>query len=85
MLFFSPALTIYIYRMMNIIHAGKKKVNNKWHNGDLILKKYGIPVKYLAEQSWDCQLKHGAPNFDPYKSGSVTYPTSTTLHHTFQN
>ncbi|EGG08379.1 uncharacterized protein MELLADRAFT_84906 [Melampsora larici-populina 98AG31] len=59
--------------MMNIIHGGKKKVNNKWHNADLIYKKYGITVKYLVEQSWDCQVKHGGFSFDPYKSGS--FPT----------
>lgn len=59
--------------MMNIIHGGKKKVNNKWHNADLIYKKYGITVKYLVEQSWDCQAKHGGFSFDPYKSGS--FPT----------
>ncbi|KAG0144494.1 hypothetical protein CROQUDRAFT_64994 [Cronartium quercuum f. sp. fusiforme G11] len=56
--------------MMNIIHGGKKKVNNKWFNANLIQKKYGISVKYLVEQSWDCQVKYGGFGYDPYKSGA---------------
>ncbi|OAV94930.1 hypothetical protein PTTG_08395 [Puccinia triticina 1-1 BBBD Race 1] len=55
--------------MFNIIHSGgKKKVHNTWWNADLISKKYGISVRYLTEQSYFCQLNHGASNFDPYKS-----------------
>ncbi|KAA1086554.1 hypothetical protein PGT21_003295 [Puccinia graminis f. sp. tritici] len=56
--------------MFNIIHASKKKVHNKWWNADLIAKKYGVSVQYLTEQSYFCQLNHGAANFDPYKSSS---------------
>ena len=58
-------------RMFNIIHARKKKVENNWWNADLIAKKYGISVQYLAEQSYFCQINHGVANFDPYKSGYV--------------
>ncbi|OAV97820.1 hypothetical protein PTTG_25834 [Puccinia triticina 1-1 BBBD Race 1] len=56
--------------MFNIIHSGKKKVGNTWWNADLISKKYAITVQYLTEQSYFCQLNHGASNFDPYKSSS---------------
>ncbi|KAA1095572.1 hypothetical protein PGT21_000866 [Puccinia graminis f. sp. tritici] len=56
--------------MFNIIHSGKKKVLNTWWNADLIAKKYGISVQYLAEQSYFCQLNHGTANFDPYKSSA---------------
>ncbi|MBW0473561.1 hypothetical protein O181_013276 [Austropuccinia psidii MF-1] len=59
--------------MFNIIHGSKKKVNNKWHNAELIIKKYGISVQYLAEQSYYCQLNHGSANFDPYKSGAFPH------------
>jgi hypothetical protein len=54
--------------MFNIIHAGKKKVNNNWWNAHLIAKKYAISVQYLTEQSYFCQMNHGTANFDPYKS-----------------
>ncbi|KAA1130712.1 hypothetical protein PGTUg99_026597 [Puccinia graminis f. sp. tritici] len=57
--------------MFNIIHASKKKVHNKWWNADLIAKKYGVSVQYLTEQSYFCQLNHGAANFDPYKSRCI--------------
>ncbi|WAQ91214.1 hypothetical protein PtA15_14A95 [Puccinia triticina] len=62
--------------MFNIIHSGgKKKVHNTWWNADLISKKYGISVRYLTEQSYFCQLNHGASNFDPYKSRTLQVPT----------
>ncbi|PLW12228.1 hypothetical protein PCASD_18841 [Puccinia coronata f. sp. avenae] len=56
--------------MFNIIHAGKKKVNNNWWNAHLIAKKYAISVQYLTEQSYFCQMNHGTANFDPYKSSA---------------
>ncbi|CAH7673141.1 hypothetical protein BY996DRAFT_4581795 [Phakopsora pachyrhizi] len=60
--------------MMNIIHGYKKKVKNTWFNAQLLEKKYGITVQYLAEQSFHCQQNHKSFGFDPYKSG--TFPSS---------
>ncbi|OAV86702.1 hypothetical protein PTTG_29766 [Puccinia triticina 1-1 BBBD Race 1] len=57
--------------MMSVIRQKHGHPKNTWYHGSLINSTYGFTAEYLTTQSWNCQMKFGKPEFNPYNETAV--------------
>jgi hypothetical protein len=58
--------------MMNVIRHKHDHAINTWYHGSLINSSYGFTAEYLTTQSYNCQIKYGKPEYNPYNNTFVT-------------
>ncbi|EFP76912.1 hypothetical protein PGT21_005406 [Puccinia graminis f. sp. tritici] len=57
--------------MMNVIRHKHDHAINTWYHGSLINSSYGFTAEYLTTQSYNCQIKYGKPEYNPYNNTAV--------------
>ncbi|KAH9471693.1 hypothetical protein Pst134EA_005572 [Puccinia striiformis f. sp. tritici] len=57
--------------MMNVIRQKKNHAVNTWYHGSAINSSYGFTAEYLTTQSYNCQMKYGKPEFNPYNDTAI--------------
>ncbi|KNZ56369.1 hypothetical protein VP01_241g7 [Puccinia sorghi] len=58
--------------MMNVIRHNKHGHSvNTWYHGSAINSSYGFTAEYLTTQSYNCQMKYGKPDYNPYNDTAI--------------
>ncbi|PLW52647.1 hypothetical protein PCANC_06313 [Puccinia coronata f. sp. avenae] len=58
--------------MMNVIRSNKHgHAEHTWYHGSVINSSYGFTAEYLTTQSYNCQIKYGQPEFNPYNETAI--------------